>query len=284
MDSASASSRAEKPHGRRLSKKPPPSRPSGASPLLVSPANGAAFSATSRSTGSIHRTPSAPVHPRDRSTHGRAPGAAGHQRTPTSPNPETGFSSSSSSLDKQNPSSKYAPLQLQHDSSATTLCGDYYSPQYSYTSFDSRPISGRLSEESTSPGSYEFASKRNTSRRPPPPLQLSSDQQTMAASTTSRPPLRQSNSFTAGDRGQFSMKQVLGAPGSKRNSAEAKPSSTGKKGGFSRFMSGVLGSPKRVEISSPSNPVHLTHVGFNFVTGEFTVLVSPCTFTSSWRF
>ncbi|KAF8464361.1 kinase-like domain-containing protein [Kalaharituber pfeilii] len=37
-------------------------------------------------------------------------------------------------------------------------------------------------------------------------------------------------------------------------------------------MNSMLGSPKRVEISSPSNPIHVTHVGFNFVTGEFTGL------------
>lgn len=57
----------------------------------------------------------------------------------------------------------------------------------------------------------------------------------------------------------------------KRNSDEAKPPPSAKKGGFSKFVNSVLGSPKRVEISKPSNPVHLTHVGFNFVTGEFTV-------------
>ncbi|RPB20937.1 Pkinase-domain-containing protein [Terfezia boudieri ATCC MYA-4762] len=45
-----------------------------------------------------------------------------------------------------------------------------------------------------------------------------------------------------------------------------------KKTGFSNFMNSMLGSPRRVEISSPSNPVHVTHVGFNFVTGEFTGL------------
>lgn len=95
------------------------------------------------------------------------------------------------------------------------------------------------------------------------------------AATTSRPQLRQSSSFTVGDRGQFTKGQVtvgVGAPSSKRNSDEAKQPGTGKKGSFSRFMSGVLGSPKRVEISGPSNPVHLTHVGFNFDTGEFTGL------------
>ena len=38
------------------------------------------------------------------------------------------------------------------------------------------------------------------------------------------------------------------------------------------FMSDLLGSNKRVEISTPYDPVHLTHVGFNTSTGEFTGL------------
>ena len=38
------------------------------------------------------------------------------------------------------------------------------------------------------------------------------------------------------------------------------------------FVSDLLGSNKRVEISTPYDPVHLTHVGFNTSTGEFTGL------------
>ncbi|KAG9009576.1 signal transducing kinase of the PAK [Tulasnella sp. 427] len=38
------------------------------------------------------------------------------------------------------------------------------------------------------------------------------------------------------------------------------------------FMSDFLATPKRPEISTPYDPVHLTHVGFNSSTGEFTGL------------
>jgi p21-activated kinase 1 len=38
------------------------------------------------------------------------------------------------------------------------------------------------------------------------------------------------------------------------------------------FMSDLLTSSKRIEISTPYDPVHLTHVGFNSSTGEFTGL------------
>ncbi|KAF9998975.1 signal transducing kinase of the PAK, partial [Entomortierella chlamydospora] len=45
------------------------------------------------------------------------------------------------------------------------------------------------------------------------------------------------------------------------------------KGVFSNLvssMSDLLSSDKKMEISSPYNPVHLTHVGYNLDTGEFT--------------
>jgi hypothetical protein len=45
----------------------------------------------------------------------------------------------------------------------------------------------------------------------------------------------------------------------------------GKKGMLG-FMSDFLGSNKPVAISTPYDPVHLTHVGFNSSTGEFTGL------------
>lgn len=45
----------------------------------------------------------------------------------------------------------------------------------------------------------------------------------------------------------------------------------GKKGMLG-FVSELLGSNKRVEISTPYDPIHLTHVGFNTSTGEFTGL------------
>ncbi|KAF9098394.1 signal transducing kinase of the PAK [Mortierella sp. AM989] len=47
------------------------------------------------------------------------------------------------------------------------------------------------------------------------------------------------------------------------------------KGVFSNIVSSVsdlLSSDKKIEISSPYNPVHLTHVGYNLDTGEFTGL------------
>lgn len=55
--------------------------------------------------------------------------------------------------------------------------------------------------------------------------------------------------------------------GRARSSTTSKP-----KKGVLGFMSEVFNPSKRPEISTPYDPVHLTHVGFNSFTGEFTGL------------
>lgn len=47
-----------------------------------------------------------------------------------------------------------------------------------------------------------------------------------------------------------------------------------KKSGFSGFMTSLVGSPKKPTISAPENPVHVTHVGYDSATGQFTVRVA----------
>ena len=48
-----------------------------------------------------------------------------------------------------------------------------------------------------------------------------------------------------------------------------------KKSGFSSFMNNLVGTPRKPTISAPENPVHVTHVGYDQNTGEFTVRPSP---------
>ena len=55
------------------------------------------------------------------------------------------------------------------------------------------------------------------------------------------------------------------------NRSRSGTATKGKKGMLG-FMSDFLNSSKRPEISTPYDPVHLTHVGFNSSTGEFTGL------------
>ncbi|KAI0091659.1 kinase-like domain-containing protein [Irpex rosettiformis] len=47
---------------------------------------------------------------------------------------------------------------------------------------------------------------------------------------------------------------------------------TKSKKGMFNFVSDLLNTSKKLEISTPYDPVHLTHVGFNSSTGEFTGL------------
>ncbi|KAI0063979.1 Pkinase-domain-containing protein [Artomyces pyxidatus] len=60
-------------------------------------------------------------------------------------------------------------------------------------------------------------------------------------------------------------------PGTGSRSRSGTVTAKGKKGMLG-FMSEFLNSSKRPEISTPYDPVHLTHVGFNSSTGEFTGL------------
>jgi p21-activated kinase 1 len=52
------------------------------------------------------------------------------------------------------------------------------------------------------------------------------------------------------------------------------PGALRKKSGFSSFVNSMLGSPRTIKISAPENPVHMIHVGYDNVTGQFTVRLS----------
>ncbi|GAA5844247.1 hypothetical protein JCM3766R1_000983 [Sporobolomyces carnicolor] len=74
----------------------------------------------------------------------------------------------------------------------------------------------------------------------------------------------------SGDKGSGSGSGSGGAetPGGSAINGKEKKSK-----GFSSFLADVFSGPnKKVEISTPYDPVHLTHVGFNSDTGEFTGL------------
>lgn len=57
-----------------------------------------------------------------------------------------------------------------------------------------------------------------------------------------------------------------------------------KKSGFSTFMNSLVNSPKKPTISAPENPVHVTHVGYDSNTGQFTVSASFLSFPPTSRF
>ncbi|KAH6629168.1 kinase-like domain-containing protein [Boeremia exigua] len=88
------------------------------------------------------------------------------------------------------------------------------------------------------------------------------------------PRLRQSTSF------QQLARKMDAPPGTRspRNrysadgDAKARKPDSKKKSTFSTFVSNMLGSPRRPTISTPTNPMHVTHVSIDNETGEFTGL------------
>jgi p21-activated kinase 1 len=113
-------------------------------------------------------------------------------------------------------------------------------------------------------------------QRPPPPAHY----HTFDGSSQYRSPqLKQSNSFTA-------LRAKMDTPPSGSKSPRArysgddgdkwKRNSTGKKkGSFTAFMSHLVSSSRRPTISTPTNPMHVTHVSIDNETGEFTVRMLP---------
>ncbi|KAF1829512.1 Pkinase-domain-containing protein [Decorospora gaudefroyi] len=126
---------------------------------------------------------------------------------------------------------------------------------------------------------HASASTSNSSapRRPPgPPHSHTDHQPAPAAAAAAARYLRQSRSFTTnmdttppttGTSKANRYSDGSGDGAKKRLSGGAK-----KKGTFSTFVSSMLGSPRRPTISTPTNPMHVTHVSIDNQTGEFTGL------------
>lgn len=66
-----------------------------------------------------------------------------------------------------------------------------------------------------------------------------------------------------------------------RYSDEARPEGK-KKGLFSSLVNGLSNSPRRPTISTPSNPMHVTHVSIDNETGQFTVGFSFYWISQRW--
>jgi hypothetical protein len=120
--------------------------------------------------------------------------------------------------------------------------------------------------------------------RPPPPTHAYTSDARLVS-----PKLRQSASFAAlgkkmetitpprsdGSGGTKSPRQRY-SDESGDSQKNRKSDGGKKKSGFSSFMSGLVGSPRRPTISTPTNPMHVTHVSIDNETGAYTV--RPCQF------
>ncbi|KAL2069499.1 hypothetical protein VTL71DRAFT_14178 [Oculimacula yallundae] len=253
---------------RRLTKKPPPAALAAIEARNNERENQSLKS--QRSSASLSRAPSAPF-PRSQ------PAANGHSRKTTSPNPAT-YASSSSSLDRNNISGPSPVL-------ASSEFGDSFGQGGGQgSSTGPYPLSAKSSAEligapfdgagiQTHIDSTKASGYQNSLRRPPPPplTHAVSDSRLMS------PSLRQSASFSAGmsekTPPRISENQLISP---KRYSDEQKEPKMGmirKKSAFSGFMSSIgVGSPRGIKISAPENPVHVTHVGYDNQTGQFTGL------------
>lgn len=218
-----------------------------------------------QSTTSLKRHPSAPVYPRSSPS-----GSREHIRSRSN----AAFGSSSSSLEQH--SGGPSPI---HDESSyfpgSSRSRTRSSHRFSYnehssdeltTPYETRGMLSALDENSaeSDPHSQEAPPLRSHHASPDP---------------RGRQTLRQSASFTslAHRMDPFAHRETERPHQSKRYSDDGDngpPPRTGrsKKASFSSFVNSMLGSPRNIKISAPENPVHVTHVGYDNQTGQFTGL------------
>lgn len=157
--------------------------------------------------------------------------------------------------------------------------------------FDGTSILNHLESTKTSP-KQSFGSNSSNRRPPPPPLihaQTSPDprhaspQLRHSTSFSRESPMAMSLSEKAQQGARMGESQLTGPKRYSDETKEPKPGVLRKKSGFSGLMSTLVGSPKKPIISAPENPVHVTHVGYDSSTGQFTVRVSPVAAIPVWH-
>ena len=214
------------------------------------------------------------------STLKRAPSAASY----FTPNQGLGLPSPSTSLsaDTQTPGSslrRSPSLTPVHEHQRAAANVKYPPAQAPAPSFAHLPPASvgepfnAIVEEALNASSYSYTTATAGPRRPAGP------QHSQTADQPSRfrsPKLRQSASFNTLARKMDTPPSGTKSPRNRYSDdgdlAKKRRSDGGKKKGtFSTFMSSMLGSPRRPTISTPTNPMHVTHVSIDNETGEFTV-------------
>ncbi|KAL5343652.1 kinase-like domain-containing protein [Aspergillus crustosus] len=230
-----------------------------------------------QATTSLKRHPSAPVYPRS-----SAAGSREHLRTRSN-----AYGCSSSSLDQNSAgpspvlaSSESGHFHSSHNSSRSRppysgrlSLNDQSSDELIGAPFDSRGMLSAL-EENTAESDRSFQQPNPIDRfvEKPPNHRSHTTPDTRA--------LRQSASFTTLHH------RMEAFPGTTNNdrptntkrfsdeTSAVRPAGPprSKKSSFSSFVNSMLGSPRGIKISAPENPVHVTHVGYDNQTGQFTGL------------
>lgn len=236
---------------------------------------------TRRSSHSLRRAPSAPPI---RSTHSGASNTSISSPRPAhrpnhSPSLAAGDFASPGGLSPYDSARLSDHLQPLNQESGDDLIG---------APFDGTAILNRLdASKPLSPGAQQSLPlhQRNQSvQRPHIPLPLGSFGPDKRPAS---PPLRSSASFSNMDPsmsekmqgGRSGDRPVDGMMSPKRYSDDGKDLKSTvmrKKTGLSGFVNSLVGSQKKPVISAPENPVHVTHVGYDSSTGQFTVcLIFP---------
>ncbi|KAJ5267160.1 hypothetical protein N7478_009968 [Penicillium angulare] len=221
-----------------------------------------------QSATSLKRHPSAPVYPRSSPN-----GSREHTRSRSNAAAVFG-SGSSSSLDQNSDGQSQSPGHTDPS----------YFPNYSSRarqnrfSYDHQPSPDEVASPFETRGMLtaldENSAETDASSPTYPPLTNNNS----GSSDQRRRSLRQSASFTTlpSRMDPFAHRETERPPHSKRHSDEAlngpPRDRRSKKASFSSFVNSMLGSPRNVKISAPENPVHVTHVGYDNQTGQFTGL------------
>ncbi|OGE48874.1 hypothetical protein PENARI_c025G02245 [Penicillium arizonense] len=220
-----------------------------------------------QSATSLKRTPSAPVYPRSSPS-----GSREHNRTRSNAQ----FGSSSSSLEQNSggpsPSNDESSGFFSNFSRSRTRSSNRFSYNEQSSDelgapYETRGMLSALDENSaeSDPHSQQAPGPRSQHQSP---------------DNRGRHSLRQSASFTTLTQRMdpFAHRETERAANAKRysddgNAPPAPRTRQSKKASFSRFVDSMLGSPGRnMKISAPENPVHVTHVGYDNQTGQFTGL------------
>ena len=209
----------------------------------------------SQRSGTLKRNPSAPTYPQL-----ATPANCDHIRTYSTLN-----SSSDSSLEQPSPSIASSEFGSHGQTNP-------YKPSYRSSSSKSDEVIGVPPDGLRTVSTAPTLNSQNPPRRPPlSPSYTSPDPRMLT------PSLRQSASFSTGERTLVDLTPARSETGlsskSKRYSDEATGAKTRwrKKSGLSGFVNSMLGSPRNVKIGAPENPVHMIHVGYDNETGQFTV-------------
>jgi len=229
----------------------------------------------------LRRAPSAPTYPSFTS--------APHHNPLGSPPASSHLPGSASSSLHRNPSKSPVDEVGAHVGtgiylqSASTQSPPASSSQHSLT--DQRPTPELIGAPFDAQAIYSNIQSTATQSSHPPPRPaytqpvLSVDPSRL--NNKKSPKLRQSASFTALARKMESITPPRSDGGTKSprqrysdegETAKKRKSDGGKKkGAFSSFVNSMLGSPRRPTISTPTNPMHVTHVSIDNETGEYTV-------------